>query len=384
MRSSGVSPHSPASLPDRLGMRFAFGLLALVYLLSFALLRGWGWIPALAATEWVSLYFLRKRYGRGGGDPSFRMEPHIFAHFVPSRRHPDISSAGFRITQAGRGSPAQDGEGAPAVYLAGDCTLFEDHLPVEETFAFQLNALLPDCLVLNAGAPHYTALHSYNRFVVDWVQGCRPDAVLFFSAANDVLSFIHHKQGSFRPDHMHMYRPWKPDGELYNRLMRMPSATLRLILFYFLCGGKKLGWEESAEEPSPVFQEPASTAKARQLFNPAAFTTCLELFRGTCEGLGVQLILTTFPYQKQDMLQEPRKTYAWGIDLLNEQIRQFARRRSLELIDLAAEMAVDPSDIRNKWHYTLDGNRKRARVVADHLRKSAAGRSLPSDAALHR
>lgn len=64
MRPSGAS--RPAPLLDRLGLRFAFGALGLSILLFFALLGAWGWIPALAATEWTARFLLRRRYGADG------------------------------------------------------------------------------------------------------------------------------------------------------------------------------------------------------------------------------------------------------------------------------------------------------------------------------
>jgi hypothetical protein len=111
--------------------------------------------------------------------------------------------------------------------------------------------------------------------------------------------------------------------------------------------------------------------------------TCLELFRSACEAVGAELVLTTFYYARADMTLEPRKTYAWGIDRLNDTIRVFARQHALKLIDLADALKLDSADISNKWHYTASGNTKRADLVAVSLnRKAPISRGTTLEAAV--
>jgi len=322
----------------------------------------------LLLTEWVSGLFLRARYPdpHGGDRPEFRMTPHLFSHFLPSPAYPDISEKGFRVTRSHPKTSAASADPAkPLVYLAGDCTFFENHLLPKETFAYQLSELLPGWEVLNAGVPHYTALHSYNRLVTDHVAGIRPDVILFTAAANDCLGFIHHKNGKFSFDHSHWFKTLSSYEELYRTIARWPTATLKLLLFLALCGSKKLAWSDLLEDFSPDYEKAESVRTARELFNPSGFVTCLELLRSTAGGMGARLVLTTFYYRKQDMLlKEPRRTYAWGIDLLNEEIRRFALRHEIPLIDWARELESQGVEVRNKWHYTPSANRTRAEITA--------------------
>lgn len=324
--------------------------------LLFALLAG---LALFVAVEVACGVFLRRlrRDLRLDPEGDFRMEPHIFTHFMPSARSAHAAAL-----------PSSGASSGPAIYLAGDCTLFEEHLTREETFAYQLLQALPGYRVINAGTDHYTALHSYNRLVVDLLHGHRPRFVLLHSAANDVLSFIHHKDGVVKPDHSHMYRPWLSQAELLQKVSRIPTTALKLILLRLLWGGNRPAWDNLAEEISPKFQSPENTAMARRLFDPAGFLTVLDLLEATCRTAGSTLVLTTYSYQPWDMIEEPRLTYAWGIDRLNEEIRKFARARNIPLIDLAEEMVVEGDDILNKWHYTLSGNRKRAEITARRLR----------------
>lgn len=353
------------------------GTLAVVILLR--ILRPWilpslDWlnltvvlIALLIVTELTFRFLLRARWQQIAQDQTgdFRMDPHPFVHFVPSTRYPDVHPHGFRMPSGGQ-RLLRD---APSLYLTGDCTLFEEHLPQKETFAYHLGKRIPELQILNAGTDHYTALHSYNRFVLDILRGYRPQAVLFFSATNDCLSFIHHKEGVVKPDHSHMYRPWLSLEQVHGRLRQVPTATLRYLFLQFLIGREHTAWDTLAEDISPTFQDPRSVAIAHRLFNPEGFRTCLRLFQGACETIGSKLVLTTCCYQPWDMLEEPRQTYAWGIDRLNDEIRAFARSEEVTLIDLAEEMVIEGGDILNKWHFTLSGNRKRTEIVSRYLRQ---------------
>ena len=370
----------------RAAVSFLSGLTAAAAVLIFLWIRQGNGSAALIAavagflfllTEWISRRFLRERYPdpKTGERSEFRLDPHPFAHFLPSRQYADISEEGFRITQSHprvRRRPPPSQPPQPLLYLAGDCTLFENHLLPEETFAYQLSLRLPEWEIANAGVPHYTALHSYNRLVTDLVNGIRPACVLFHSAANDVLGFIHHKDGIVRPDHSHWYRCWESYGQIYQKVARWPTASLRLFLFSLLCDGKKLAWSDLVEEVSATYERPESVRTARELFDPSGFVTCLQLFRSAAQAIGAQLVLTTFYYNRKDMdLAEPRRTYAWGMDRLNEEIRRFASLHGLPLIDLARELD-SKAEIRNKWHYTPQGNRIRAEAVARHWKSGVA------------
>lgn len=327
----------------------------------------------LLLTEITARHFLQERYPNpfAGERAEFRMSPHIFAHLLPSRRYSDISEKGFRIT---RTSP--DRAGKPLLYLAGDCTLFENHLLPEETFAYRLSELLPEVEVANAGVPHYTALHAYNRLVTDLVSGIRPESVLLHLAPNDVLGFIHHKNGTIRFDHSHWYKPWLPYEEIYRKVAPWPTAALRLFLFSILCDHKRLSWIDLLEDFSQGYERPENVRQARELFDPSGFVTCLELFRAATQATGARLVLTTFYYNKTDMSSgEPRWTYAWGMDRLNDEIRKFSLLHNLPLIDLARDLEAKGAEVRNKWHYTASGNRVRAEAVACYWRSAFASRA---------
>lgn len=292
------------------------------------------------------------------------VQPHIFTHFIPSESNPNISN-GFRRTSPPNSSLNTKKE---EIYLAGDCIVYEGHLPSEESLAFKLQALSKKYKVLNAGVSHYTLLHCYNRFVVDLLSGSRPKKLILFATINDVLSFIHHKNGLIRPDHTHLYKPWTTNSQLRNLLLKCPFSTLKLFLCILFFGKKSIShWGAIAQEISPIYFQPKSYLLAKKLFNPNGFNTCLKLFHGTCKTYDIELILTTIRYKKEDMIEEPRKTYAWGIDMLNNEIRTFAKANSIHQIDIAKLFHDEPQDIENKWHHTDSGNSKRAEIIFKNL-----------------
>jgi hypothetical protein len=331
-------------------------------LISFCILL---FITIFLTTEFCSSVLIKKYYPYINGTKEFQLEPHIFTHFIPSEKDPDISD-GFRRTSC----PTENNNSISEdlLYLSGDCTVFEEHLPFKETFAFQLQHLLDKYRVMNAGVSHYTSLHCYNRFVIDLVKGYRPKKLILSSSINDVLSFIHHKNGYIRPDYMHFYKPWITNSQFSHLVTQCPFSTLRFILCILFYGKKPVAnWDDIALETSPAFFGPESVVLARNIFDPSVFRHCLTLFNGTCKSYGVDFILTTISYQLSDMSKEPRKTYAWGIDILNNEIREFAKENSIKLIDIAEKLKSEPEDIFNKWQYTAIGNKKRANIVSKNL-----------------
>ena len=309
---------------------------------------------------------LRSKYpllSGNGTSTEWRAIPHIFAHYLPSNSYPDVKDH-FREVPY---SPASDD--FRTVYLVGGCTTFEAHLNPEDTLAGLLSGEVPDQRVLNAGLPHYTTLHAYHRLVFDIVRGYRPDSVVLVTpAGNEILNFVHHKKGYVAPDFTHRYRSWLPYGGMRDRITRIPSAGLRLLLADMTTGRGLESAGHHIEEISKEFFRLESVKTARRLFDPSTFIKSLELFLSTCNMIGAEFIPVTYGYNAADMQKEPRLTYAWGMDRINEEIRVFCRSNGIKLVDAAAEMDLVPEvDVTNKWHFTRRGNEKRARLIKEKL-----------------
>ena len=314
----------------------------------------------LLAVELFARAVLRRSFATlvGQGTPSLRMEPHIFTHFIPSSDYPDIHDH-FRRTSDGADSAEK------TLYLAGDCVIFEDHLAPNQTMAYQLAAHLNGWRVLNAGAPHYTAAHAYSRLVFDVLRGYEAEVIVLFAGINDVLSFLHHDRGAVGPVYTHFYVPWVPYGGRRSGIRRLPSATLKLAAALVAAGRGAEVWSTLVERNADDYGEAEHIAISRQLFSTDAFSTTLALFSAISKEMGAQLVLTTIAYTRADMETGPRSAVAWGIDRVNEAIRNFSDKRDVKLIDLDTTIDLVPErDIRNKWHFTELGNAKRAEALA--------------------
>ena len=318
----------------------------------------------LLAAELFARAMLRRRFPTllRRGTPSLRMEPHIFTHFIPSSDYPDVHDH-FRRTSEGA-DPA-----GRTLYLAGDCVVFEDQLAPHQTMSYQLAAHLDGWRVLNAGAPHYTVAHAYNRLVFDVLRGYKADVIVLFAGINDVLGFLAHDRGEVGPGHTHIYVPWVPYGGRRAGIRRLLPATLKLAAALVAGGRGAEVWDGLAERHVVDFFDPEHVALGKELFSTDPFSATLALFAAISEETGAQLVLTTAAYNRADMHIGPRPVYAWGIDRINEAVRDFSEIRKVKLIDLDAAMDLVPErDISNKWHFTELGNAKRAQILADAIR----------------
>ncbi|PCI40920.1 MAG: hypothetical protein COB46_05480 [Rhodospirillaceae bacterium] len=281
-----------------------------------------------------------------------RMVPHPFVHFLPSNNFEDITDH-FR----GAVSCPQDHK-ENAVYLAGDCTLFEDHLPQKNSLAALLAEQLTKKMVLNAATSHYTILHAFNRLVFDLMRGYRPSVVVVCSGPNDVLSFVHHKNGVVDAGHTHMYKAW--GGQKKSK-----SVFLNSFLERFL-GGAGGQWGQFAVDITPDFYADESILKMREIYTSLPYRTCLELFHATCEAMGARLVLVTSYFHHEEKEGSAREAYAWGIDNINQEIREFGLEKGVVVADMAKDISFESEiDVSNKWHYTEQGNLKRSKMLSN-------------------
>ena len=254
-----------------------------------------------------------------------------------------------------------------------DCVVFEDHLRPDETMAYHLASEFSDWSVLNAGAPHYTTAHAYSRLAFDILRGHRPELVMVFAGINDVLSFLHHKNGTVCLAHTHLYVPWLLYGGHGSRIRRLPLATAKVVGAYLFGGRRAEIWGALVESTDSEFFEPQHVEKGGELFQTTSFLKSLGLFSAICSEIGAELVLTTIYSNAPDIQRGRRATYAWRMEQINQTIRQFTAERNLRIIDLAKELELVPEeDIYNKWHFTASGNRKRAVTVAASLLVNSA------------
>ncbi|MBF0587657.1 MAG: hypothetical protein HQL53_00865 [Magnetococcales bacterium] len=304
---------------------------------------------------------LAKRNQSAGLEP--RMTPHPFAHFLPSNAYEDVEDH-FRLS-APSGSAASGEEGT--LYLAGDCTLFEKHLLVEDSLAWQLQTRLPTLKVLNTGAPHYTLYHMTHRLIFDLNRNIRPERMLLFLSVNDFLVFVNHHEGRFSPNYEHFYRPYGLLQEL-PIMDKVRSSLFRLILGVSIGGFLGDNYDHFCVDVAEDFYTEESIQTARALFdqNRHLFRESLLRFIKLCRLNHIELSLVTFHCNEEDMKNEPRSTYLRGIKAQQEDAKKLADEYGLSWIDLD-DVTFEEGDIVSKWQYTGSGNLKRADHIVAHL-----------------
>jgi hypothetical protein len=224
----------------------------------------------------------------------------------------------------------------------------------------------PSYTIQNASAPHYTILHVYNRFVLDILSGVRPKYFIVSVGANEVISFIHHKKQNVQADLSHYYKPWISQAEAYYYLRAIPYRTILFVVAYLTYRRSMSSWEaviEKRNEMTTLNARIKNSTIAREIFHTGFVTNTLSLMLATCRAFQIQLVLTTFATKASDMANEPRATYLWGIKRVNEEIRLFANKNNLQIIDFDRDCGLTDNDIENKWHFQNSGNKKRARLL---------------------
>ena len=130
-------------------------------------------------------------------------------------------------------------------------------------------------------------------------------------------------------------------------------------------------WDRRAEDLTENFWDDVSIVSAKNIFSTEPFSMCLLQFKAVCNAVGAQLVLSTFAYNDEDMTGTARQFYAEGIDALNELIRIFARENNLTIVDFAKNLDLQSGgDISNKWHFSKNGNIKRAELISKVMHRS--------------
>ena len=316
-------------------------------------------------SEFVSRKLIKKTFFYKKWD----FKPHIFLNFISNDKYNvqqvQISSDGFRQTNS---DLLIEKENFYNLYLMGDCEFFERHLPNNETFAFKLKQKFSNITILNPSMDYYTHHHMLNRFIYDIKNSKKIDFVLSSATVNDVLVYIHHKNGEVRNDFSHWYKTFL-DLEDYSYIKKIPSMFLQIILLFLRTGSykKSLDYHAHFYDINKNFQSPSNYKIAKELFNTSNLYNYLNLLLCICKSFNIKLALSTFAYKISDFQFEPRITYVELTKKINELYRNFAKTNNLLLIDFEKEINYQENDIQNKWLFSNTGNDKRAELAAKIL-----------------
>ena len=299
---------------------------------------------------------------------------HPFVNFVP---RPSISVKGVNDSGYRSRGPSEDFQGTQ-VYLAGDCTIFDNRfLSAEQSLGYVLEADLRrvydgNIEVINAGYSHYTSLHSLNRFIID-VQSYSFDVSILATGINDVLAFVH-TGGSPEPDYSSFYGVPRDHSTITDTLPgrypwlfnKLPS--LRLYSLWKLRHLLPQHWIYQVIEIDPSYGSTDNVEKCYAGFHTRYLKSTLRAFISLCRLNGVSPVLMTNYYDREAMNGPVRGFYAYGIDQMNEEIRRTAREDDVLLLDMAKEFPNDPEMIDDKWGFTATGTAERSRIITEFMR----------------
>lgn len=265
------------------------------------------------------------------------------------------------------------------IYLSGDCQFFERHLELTNTFAYFLETNLNkednrNIIVLNAGSPHYTLLHCLNRLIID-LNRIRPHLIILTAGINDVLVFIHSKNGEVLPDYTNLYKPFDKEMVIekflsspilrYSKLIQL----YKYFLYTYILKKRMLGLDDYAL----IFTENYNTYEniecSKRLFTTKYFENYLQSYISICQTFDIPLILTTNNYNSADMKGPARSFTASGIDRVNLIIKKTAEKHNLPVFDYQGKFITDSTKVFNKWHYTKNGNKLRAELISNFILK---------------
>ncbi len=300
-------------------------------------------------------------YGIGFDSNGFHTQsviPHPFLNFTTKK--PDISINDY------------SGE---TIYFTGDCALSENHHKDEVKYLYHLNKEVGkhsrDLRFMDSSCQHYTILHCLNNLVVDsyYMKVNKPKYIVCSAGINDAFVFLHHKDGVVQNDYTNYYMAYsnKPLQRLYTDIQK--SNLLKALFFIYFSRYLNM-WDFNVLKANILNCRKEKVDIAEAIFTTAYFDHYLEMFIMLCRGLGVDLILCTQFYYKPHMDGYHRVFISRAIDEINNSIINICKKKGVVCFDSFKYFNhFSDRHIYNKWHYTKMGNKERAFIFADFLKK---------------
>ena len=327
-----------------------------------------------------------------------KFAPHHYAAYIPRpgfvsrdgrNRH---NSLGFRGDEISVPKPANRFRVAA---LGGSCTYDTGVSDWKEAYPEALEQELAarpglsQVEVINAGVPGYgmaEILINLEFRVLD----LQPDLIVVYENTNDVAARIV-PPALYRGDNGGRRRIWDSDtvSQVTSPIMRLPSALLRLlsVRLRWLGGGSSVSLDSVVDVPCTGHHAEASclgmtVPEALQANPPIYFERHLRGVVALARAAGVKTLLLSWAHNPDmdDYASRPEMEAAFAQQ--NEIIARIAREEGTGFLDLAALMPKDKNLWADGRHMTAEGNKVRARLIADYLVGSGLLQSsrLPSSA----
>jgi len=294
-------------------------------------------------------------------------------------------SAFFTINRYGvRGGPLAMPKpaGIHRIVCLGGSTAFGWSVTDGEDWPAHLDRLLGEGVdVVNAGRPGATTFRNF-PYLQGHLLRLDPDVVVLYEGFNDMWRG-YRRHGGERHDYGPVDEGLAPGSEPLDQGGPLPWPWRPLFLTYHI-GQKLERWLGASGHPGP---EPAAHA-GPFVFDPeivAIYEQNLAAMARLCRRSGVTPVIATFagcddPTLPQDMQRE-RLAYVLrempaldaasaseAMELYREATRRVARADDIPLVDLATLMTKDLTAYTDTVHFTPEGERQLAKLLADALR----------------
>jgi lysophospholipase L1-like esterase len=273
-------------------------------------------------------------------------------------------------------------EGEFRVLALGGSTTYGSRLEREQAYPAVLERLLAQrhpgrrVTVINAGVPWHTSMHSLLRYVGRYAHW-KPHVVIVMHAFNDIFQASEGRltTGTFRPDYGHFFGAL---GMRVNPKDRFASAIGATLSQNWLA---RTWYSDLRRRPPLPARPPVDLLRALPSFEG----NLVELVRRVRDD-GAAVVLMTQPYLYRDDMPEAEvralfygyyyQDYAQvptvaeqraAMDAFNDAARTVARTHGAPLIDLERALPKSSTLLYDDVHYTADGARQVAALIADGI-----------------
>jgi lysophospholipase L1-like esterase len=301
--------------------------------------------------------------------------PHPYIGYVlrPVPGFPDGNAQGLRGPEVSLVKPA----GVVRVLCLGGSTTYGAGVSADEAYPAQLQALLSAHAtegrafeVLNCGVPGYTTAESLIALELQQLE-FQPDALVISHGINDARMV---QATGFRPDYSHVRRNWRePDVSSLEWWAWRNSCTYAWLARAMDFGPKSVRIEDLVfvEGYVDLYENPAVAGVNRA--GLAAFMRNIDHMVVLARAHELEVLLATIALRRYPNAARPSVQYDYTptVDAMNEELRAYAQREGLPLVDLAASLDQRVNLYADQVHMNAHGARAQAELVLKEAR--AAG-----------
>lgn len=336
--------------------------------------------------KYASLNQLQDRYG--DLESSSIYIPHRYLGYYPNpslKRDGRIHNAlGFRGEEIEIPKP----ESTYRIVMIGGSTTYSQAEDNRDTYPYQLENILHEkefttVEVINAGVGSYTSLESIINLQAR-ILSLDPDMVIIYHGINDIHPRLVWPPDAYQSDlsgaRVHTSRRSPPRWQ-YSTILRIMAIELKMIRSHSNLDDNLIGRPSTfyglefrnqvinGSYPSGIFKT-VSAQEMLETNKPIFFENNIRSMIAISKAYDIEPILITFAYSPNYDNNFPRVAspeYQFAFAEHNEVLKELATELDIELYDLEAVMPDDVKYYTDGRHFTPEGNRYRANLIAEFL-----------------